>query len=267
MRWCRWASGCMPCRRSTAAPLVAFCSVCGHLQSLPKIWKGVIWSRLWPFLAGGLIGVPIGTALLGPSQVRPLKIGVGLLLIFYCAWMAFVRRPPVVMGGGRLADAIGRPRRRRAGRHGEPQRPDPGDLGPVARLDHAGAARRQPALQHERARLLARHRRHRRLPRPHLLRLGGDLPAGDADRRADRPAALPPHQRRAVPSPHPRAARPLRPDPDRLFARHDPEAFAAGFLAVCCTVAAATLPPIGPPRSRLPSRRRPTISSATASDW
>ena len=89
----------------TAAPLVAFCSVCGHLQSLPRIWKGVIWSRLWPFLLGGLIGVPIGTALLAHVQVKPLKIAVGLLLISYCAWMAFVRRPPVVLAGGRVADA------------------------------------------------------------------------------------------------------------------------------------------------------------------
>ena len=89
----------------TAAPLVAFCSVCGHLQSLPKIWQGVIWSRLWPFMVGGLIGVPLGTAMLAHVQVGPLKIGVGLLLIFYSSWMAFVRRPPVVLGGGRLADA------------------------------------------------------------------------------------------------------------------------------------------------------------------
>ncbi len=88
----------------TAAPLVAFCSVAGHLQSLPRIWKGVIWSRLWPFLAGGLIGVPVGTALLGFVQVQPLKVGVGILLLLYCSWMGFVRRPPVVMSGGRLAD-------------------------------------------------------------------------------------------------------------------------------------------------------------------
>jgi uncharacterized membrane protein YfcA len=88
----------------TAAPLLALCSVSGHIQSLPRIWKGVIWSRLWPFLAGGLIGVPIGTALLGFVQVRPLKLGVGILLLFYCSWMGLVRRPPVVMGGGRLAD-------------------------------------------------------------------------------------------------------------------------------------------------------------------
>ncbi len=90
----------------TAAPLVAFCSVCGHIQSLPKIWQGVIWTRLWPFLVAGLVGVPLGTAMLAHVQVKPLKIGVGILLIFYCSWMAFVRRPPVIMAGGRIADAM-----------------------------------------------------------------------------------------------------------------------------------------------------------------
>ncbi len=91
---------------STAAPLVALCSVVGHLQSLPRIWHGVVWSRLWPFLVAGLIGVPVGTMLLEHVHVQPLKVGVGLLLIFYSAWMGLVRRPPIVSGGGRLTDAL-----------------------------------------------------------------------------------------------------------------------------------------------------------------
>ena len=89
----------------TAGPLVAFCAVGGHLQSLPKIWKAERWPRLWPFLVAGLLGVPVGTLFLKHVQVQPLKLGVGLILIFYCSWMAFVRRPPIVRGGGRLADA------------------------------------------------------------------------------------------------------------------------------------------------------------------
>jgi uncharacterized membrane protein YfcA len=90
---------------ATAAPLVALCSVIGHIQSLPRIWHGVVWQRLWPFLAAGLLGVPVGTLLLDEVRVQPLKVGVGLLLIFYSAWMGLVRRPPIVTGGGRLADA------------------------------------------------------------------------------------------------------------------------------------------------------------------
>ena len=90
---------------ATAAPLVALCSVVGHLQALRSIWSGVRWPRLWPFLAAGLVGVPIGTALLEQVRPQPLRLGVGILLILYSAWMGLVRRPPVVTGGGRIADA------------------------------------------------------------------------------------------------------------------------------------------------------------------
>ncbi|MBV8189364.1 MAG: sulfite exporter TauE/SafE family protein [Alphaproteobacteria bacterium] len=88
-----------------AAPLVALCSVLGHVQSLPSIWRGVRWPRLWPFLLAGLLGVPLGTLLLERVSVPPLKLGVGLLLIVYSSWMGLVRRPPTITGGGRLADA------------------------------------------------------------------------------------------------------------------------------------------------------------------
>src|SRR5882672_10437383 len=90
---------------ATAAPLVALCSVIGHIQSLPRIWHGVVWQRLWPFLVAGLLGVPVGTLLIEHVRVHPLKVGVGLLLILYSGWMGLVRRPPIVTGGGRLADA------------------------------------------------------------------------------------------------------------------------------------------------------------------
>lgn len=89
----------------TAAPLTALCGVAGHVQSLPTIWKGMRWPSLWPMLAAGIVGVPIGTMLLEDVRPQPLKIGVGAFLILYSGWMAFVRRPPIVTGGGRLADA------------------------------------------------------------------------------------------------------------------------------------------------------------------
>ncbi len=89
----------------TAAPLTALCGVAGHVQSLPTIWKGMRWPHLWPMLVAGIVGVPIGTMLLEHVRPQPLKVGVGALLILYSGWMAFVRRPPIVTGGGRLADA------------------------------------------------------------------------------------------------------------------------------------------------------------------
>ena len=89
-----------------AAPLVCLCAVGGHLQALPQIWHGVSWPRLWPFLAAGIVGVPLGTMLLEKMQPDPLKLGVGILLVVYVSWNFFVRRPPVVTWGGRIADAV-----------------------------------------------------------------------------------------------------------------------------------------------------------------
>lgn len=89
----------------TAAPLTALCGVAGHIQSLPTIWRKERWPRLWPFLIGGLLGVPLGTMLLTQVQAQPLKLCVGAILIFYCAWTAFVRQPPIVTSGGRVADS------------------------------------------------------------------------------------------------------------------------------------------------------------------
>jgi len=92
----------------TAAPLVAFCSVGGHLQSLPKIWKGVIWSRLWPFLVGGLIGVPLGTTLIEHADPKVFKLTVGVFLLVFPAALYFQRREFSITFGGRIADsAIG----------------------------------------------------------------------------------------------------------------------------------------------------------------
>ena len=88
-----------------AAALVALCAVGGHIQALPSIWRGVRWPRLWPFLIAGVIGVPLGTLLLQHMRPDPLKLGVGALLIVYVSWAYFVRHPPVLTWGGRIADA------------------------------------------------------------------------------------------------------------------------------------------------------------------
>jgi len=89
-----------------ATPLAAFCAVASHVSSLPAIWHGVRVQRLWPFLLGGAIGVPLGTALLSHLSATPLKFGIGAFLIVYVSWMAFVRRPPIIYHGGRLADGM-----------------------------------------------------------------------------------------------------------------------------------------------------------------
>ena len=52
-----------------AAALVVSCSVVGQAQSLYTVRRAITWRRAWPFLAGGIVGVPVGVAstLTGPT--------------------------------------------------------------------------------------------------------------------------------------------------------------------------------------------------------
>ena len=64
-----------------AGPLVVTCSIIAQIQTLPAIWHAIVWRRVLPFVLGGLVGVPIGTALLGLVSLQVFKSLVGCLLI------------------------------------------------------------------------------------------------------------------------------------------------------------------------------------------
>lgn len=68
--------------------------------------RGARWSRLWPFLAGGLCGLPIGMWLLQHADPRGFKLFVGALLSIWCPLMLFSGRLPRLHHGGRIADAV-----------------------------------------------------------------------------------------------------------------------------------------------------------------
>jgi len=71
-----------------------------------KLRRTLEWGRVWPFLLGGLIGVPIGVALLSYVSPGHLKIGIGL---FLCAYGIYgLARPALrpVAGGGAPLDAL-----------------------------------------------------------------------------------------------------------------------------------------------------------------
>ncbi|MDW3204430.1 MAG: sulfite exporter TauE/SafE family protein [Alphaproteobacteria bacterium] len=91
-----------------AVPMAASIAVLSHLITLTYIRQGIVWRRVWPFLLGGLIGLPIGVAALSVLSGDAAKAGLGAFLILYCTYGLAVRRPPVIAGGGRPADgAVG----------------------------------------------------------------------------------------------------------------------------------------------------------------
>jgi len=61
----------------------------GLLVQSYSIWKlrhALRWRTVAPFIIGGAVGVPAGAALLGYTDPADLRIGVGLLLVFYSTY-------------------------------------------------------------------------------------------------------------------------------------------------------------------------------------
>ncbi len=91
----------------TAAPLVVACSLLGQLLAGRHTLAGFRSPAAWPFLAGGLLGVPLGAWVILP-RVDPaqFRFVLGLFLVVWCPAMLFATRLPALRWGGRGADAL-----------------------------------------------------------------------------------------------------------------------------------------------------------------
>ena len=81
---------------------------CGTLLHLTTIWpqrRHVDVSRLWPFVAGGLAGIPIGVQLLVYTDAGVMKIALGAFLLAFGTYALLAPRLHTVTAGGRSADA------------------------------------------------------------------------------------------------------------------------------------------------------------------
>ena len=59
---------------------------------------------MWPFLIGGLAGVPLGTMLVAHADPGIFKLSVGILLLVFPVALYF-NKPMTLSFGGRVADA------------------------------------------------------------------------------------------------------------------------------------------------------------------
>jgi uncharacterized protein len=87
----------------TATFIIAF----GLIVQGYSVWKlrhALDWRKLWPFLIGAAIGVPVGVSLLTWANPYSVRVGVGILLILYSAY-AFFRPSLKPVNGGAAADA------------------------------------------------------------------------------------------------------------------------------------------------------------------
>src|SRR5258708_1385338 len=90
---------------SIAVPLVLICSILGQTSTMPSFWRSIDFKLVWPFLIGGLAGVPLGTLLIAHADPRIFKVSVGVLMLVFPTALYFNRTPIALSFGGRLADA------------------------------------------------------------------------------------------------------------------------------------------------------------------
>jgi len=92
---------------SLAVVLVLICSVIAQTSTLPSMWKSFDLTLVWPFVIGGLLGVPIGTMLVAHADPRIFKLTIGVFLLVFPVAL-YLSKPMAITFGGRLADgAIG----------------------------------------------------------------------------------------------------------------------------------------------------------------
>jgi uncharacterized membrane protein YfcA len=89
-----------------AAPLVVICSIIAQLLSLISIRPRFEFSRLWPFLLGGILGVPTGVLTLSHIEADSFRTALGAFLVLYCGAMLASGRLPLFDRGGRPADTL-----------------------------------------------------------------------------------------------------------------------------------------------------------------
>jgi uncharacterized membrane protein YfcA len=87
-----------------AAPMVVFGSLIGQMLAVGSLRRAFDLRRALPFVLGGVLGVPLGAALLPHVDQTIFKASVGTLLAVWCPAMLFIRDLPRIHHGGALAD-------------------------------------------------------------------------------------------------------------------------------------------------------------------
>lgn len=88
----------------TATLIIAF----GLIVQGFSVWKlrrALDWRRLWPFVAGAALGVPLGVGILTFANPGYVRAGIGLFLVLYSLYALFRPALKPVKAGGAAADA------------------------------------------------------------------------------------------------------------------------------------------------------------------
>jgi uncharacterized protein len=88
----------------TATLIIAFGLIVQGI-SVWKLRRALDWRRLWPFVAGAAVGVPLGVSILTVANPGYVRAGIGLFLVLYSLYALFRPALKPVKAGGAAADA------------------------------------------------------------------------------------------------------------------------------------------------------------------
>src|SRR5699024_10423881 len=89
-----------------AAVLSVFGALLGQTVGIASVQRDLHLPVIWPFLVGGLVGMPIGFLLLPHMNILYPKLGLGTLLVVWFPAMLFSGKLPQIRFGGRWLDAL-----------------------------------------------------------------------------------------------------------------------------------------------------------------
>ena len=91
---------------ASVPPLVVLTGAAAQVIGVLAVRKAFDWRRAAPFVAGGMLGLPIGVALLIVATPDVLRLAVASFLVSYAIFQFAQQKPPSIGdAGGRPADA------------------------------------------------------------------------------------------------------------------------------------------------------------------
>jgi len=89
-----------------AAALAVFGALTGQIIAAVTVRRGFSINRLAPFLFGGLVGIPLGVAVLPALDIELFKAILGGFLVLWCPLMLVAKNMPRITSGGKVADGL-----------------------------------------------------------------------------------------------------------------------------------------------------------------
>lgn len=96
-----WVWGVEP---RVAAVMTVVGGLSGQLLQVFTVRRALRLDALWPFLAGAVVGVPLGVLVLPLLDPRGFKLTLGCILVVCCPAMLLAHRLPRLALGGRFGD-------------------------------------------------------------------------------------------------------------------------------------------------------------------